>query len=172
MRIIYDISVLFTFCSISIKVQSVWLVGVCVCVFLKQIMSGNGPALCPFERRCRGQLWEVSPWTDKSSELLLCLSCCSNLECIIKGEASGRVLEGIFLKSCKSSEFMSPWLWDLTSPFWFPLAWSLQPHTLSLWSSAEDLAVWPCGSQSCWRSSQTGEWGPLSDQMTLGVTWL
>lgn len=74
--------------------------------FFKGDLSGNGTALCPFERCCRGQLWEASPWTDKSGELSLCLSCCSNLECIIKGEASGRVLESVFSQSCKSCEFI------------------------------------------------------------------
>lgn len=75
-------------------------------VFFKGVLSGNGTVLCPFERCCRGQLWEGSPWTDKSRELSLCLSCCSNLECIIKGEASGRVLASTFSQSCKSSEFI------------------------------------------------------------------
>lgn len=100
--------------------------------FFKQIMLGNGTVLCPFEQRCRGKLWEVSPWTDKSSELSLCLSCRCNLECIIKGEVNGRVLVSVFLKSCKSCGFITTWLGDLTSPFWFLLALSLQSHSLSL----------------------------------------
>lgn len=149
---------------------------ICFLFFFKQIMSGNGTVLCPFERRCRGQLWEVSPWTDKSSELSLCLSHCSNLECIIKGKVSGRVSESVFLKSYKSCEFMSPWLWDLTSPFWFPLALSPRSHGLSFWSSAEDLACWLCGSQSCCWSSQTveltkalGRWTLPSPLLSNGV---
>lgn len=61
----------------------------------------------------------------KSNELSLCLSGCSNSKCIIKGETNGRVLQRVFLKSCKSCEFMSLGLVDLSLPFWFPLARSL-----------------------------------------------
>lgn len=92
-------------------------------------MLGNGTVLCPFERRCRGQLWEVSPCTDKSSELSLCLSCRSNLECIIKGEVKGRVLVSVFLKCCKSNGFI---MHDLgTSPRLSGFCWHWAPSPIA-----------------------------------------
>lgn len=49
-----------------------------------------------------------------------------------------------FLKSCKSAEFMSPWLWDLTLPFWFLLVWiPLVLQSGPVKQCSQDLACWP-----------------------------
>lgn len=123
-------STLFTIWSLS----NIWKLRLfdqseCLLFFFKGDLSGNGTGLCPFERCCRGQLWEGSPWTDKSGELSLCLSCCSNLECIIKGEACGRVLESVFSLSCKSCEFIVAMTLGLRS---YGFHWCSEPCLL--WS--------------------------------------